>query len=271
MKQVVLTAINIYPVKSLGHIALNEAGVEQRGLQYDRRWMLVDADNNFITQREHPRMALICVRLEREGLEASAPGMRPLLIPFDLKNPAPVTVRIWRSVCEALFVGEESDAWFSEFLDARCRLVYMPDESRREVNPLYAVNDNIVGFADGYPFHLIGEASLEDLNRRLEHPVPVNRFRPNFVVSGSNAYDEDLWKKIRIGGTLFHVVKPCGRCSIPTINQETGRSTGPEPIKTLARFRSVNKDVLFGQYLIAGSGTGRVRVGDEVKITERRI
>lgn len=271
MQEIVLSAINIYPVKSLGGIALSEAKVESRGLQYDRRWLLVDGDGMFLTQREYPRMALCSIRLRAEGLEASAPGMRPLLIPFRLKNPAhSVTVKIWRNVCEALLVGEFADAWFSQFLGASCRLVYMADETRREVNPDYAVKDDIVSFADACPFLLVGESSLEDLNQRLESALPMNRFRPNLIVNGSLAYDEDVWRKVRIGATLFHVVKPCIRCAIATIDQAKGVRTGPEPLKTLARHHAVNNDAHFGQYLIADRDDGTLRVGDRLQVIERR-
>jgi uncharacterized protein YcbX len=269
--QSVLSAINIYPIKSLGGIALSEAKVERRGLQYDRRWMLVDQDNKFITQREYPRMALCSIRVQSEGLDMSAPGMERLLIPFHLKNPAPVTVRVWKSICEAVTVDRFADAWFSRFLAAPCRLVYMPDETRREVNSSYAVNDDIVSFADGYPFHLIGESSLADLNGRLKSPVPMNRFRPNFVVSGSRPFDEDGWSKIRIGATVFHVVKPCERCAIPTIDQETGERTGREPTRTLSRYRTTNNQVLFGRYLIAEREDEILRVGDRIQLIEPTV
>jgi uncharacterized protein YcbX len=268
MTEMILSAINIYPIKSLGGIALNEAKVEARGLQYDRRWLLVDRDDKFITQREYSRMALVSLRLKPDGLEASAPGMKPLLIPFHLKRPVAVTVKIWRSICEALLVGEFADAWFGEFLKTQCRLVYMPDETRRQVNPLYAVGDSIVSFADGYPFHLIGESSLEDLNKRLASLIPMNRFRPNFVVSGTHAYDEDGWKKIRIGATSFHVIKPCGRCVITTIDQVKGERTGQEPLRTLARYRSEDHQIFFGQYLIAGKEGDVLRVGDRLQLIE---
>jgi uncharacterized protein YcbX len=271
MQEIVLSAINIYPIKSLGGIPLREAKVEPRGLQYDRRWLLVDANGTFLTQREYSRLALCSIRLGAEGLEASAPGMDRLLIPFQLNGAATtVTVKIWRSVCEALPVGEFADEWFSRYLGASCRLVYMPDETRREVNPEYAVGRAIVSFADGYPFHLIGEASLRDLNGRLDSSLPMHRFRPNFVVSGTPPYDEDRWRKIRIGATLFHVVKPCERCVITTIDQQAGERAGQEPLRTLARYRALGNNVLFGQYLIADREGGTIRVGDPLHVIERK-
>jgi uncharacterized protein YcbX len=154
-REAVLRSIHVYPVKSLKGVALEEARVERRGLQHDRRWMLVDKSNTFITQRERPRMAMISVRPEAEGLRASAGGMEDLLIPYEPENQERVRVKIWRSVCEALLVGRAVNEWFSRFLQLPCRLVYMPDDVRRAVNPVYAVNRSIVSFADGYPFHLV--------------------------------------------------------------------------------------------------------------------
>ena len=148
----------------------------------------------------------------------------------------------------------------------------MPDESKRAVNPFYAVRKfkDTVSFADGYPFMLLGQASLDDLNSRLAEPVPMNRFRPNFVVSGAEAFEEDNWKKIRIGTTMFHVVKPSERCVMPTIDQARGEKTGVEPLRTLSAYRTKKNKVLFGQNLIAEKAGGLVRVGDEVEILERR-
>ena len=269
-REITLGGLYIYPIKSLKGIALEEAVVERRGLEYDRRWMLVDEENIFITQREHPRMATIKLKLEAEGLRAGAEGMEDLLIPYDTENPARASVRVWRSTCEAAFVSDRADEWFSRFLEAPCRLVYMPDETRREVNPEYSVNQDIVSFADGYPFKLLGEASLDDLNGRLREPVPVNRFRPNFVLKGMAAFVEDEWEKILIGDTLFHVVKPCERCQITTIDQDRGVRTGTDPLKTLATYRTTDNKVLFGQYLIADMEGGLIRVGDTVKIVARK-
>jgi uncharacterized protein YcbX len=266
-QEIALSRLYVYPVKSLKGIALDEAKVERRGLQYDRRWMLVDEENTFITQREHPRMATVALKLDPEGLRASAEGMEDLLIPYTPLKLEPLTVTVWRSVCQALAVADHVDEWFSSFLQTPCRLVYMPDESRREVNPLYAVDQDIVSFADGYPFMLIGEASLDQLNERLnETPVPMNRFRPNFVLKGTTAFAEDEWKEIKIGDTIFHLVKPCDRCQVTTIDQDSGVRAGPEPLKTMATYRTLDNKVLFGQYLIAQAAGGRLRVGDKVSV-----
>jgi uncharacterized protein YcbX len=267
MRELFVSAVNVYPVKSLGGISLAEAVVEQRGLAHDRRWMLVYEDGTFFTQREHPRMALVSLRVEAEGLRATAPGMEELLIPFELNGAEHLTVRVWKSVCDALVVRDETSEWFSRYLGAPCKLVYMPDETRRKVNPEYAVGDDIVSFADGYPFHLIGEASLEDLNTRLDEKLPMNRFRPNFVVNNSPPFAEDNWKQVRIGETLFHVVKSCERCAITTIDQTTA-ARGQEPLKTLAKFRLQGDGIFFGRHLVADEVGGEVKVGDPVEVVK---
>jgi uncharacterized protein YcbX len=264
-----LSEINIYPVKSLKGIPFDEALVEERGLRFDRRWMLVDADSKFITQREFPVMAAVRISLEDDGLLASFNG-RQLRVPLTPENGAARRVSIWSSSVKAVEYPAECSEWFSEVLNIDCRLVMMPDESRRTVNPFYAVRKfkDTVSFADGYPFMLLGQSSLDDLNTRLPDPVPMNRFRPNFVVSGSGAFAEDDWKKIRIGTTVFHVVKPSERCVMPTIDQAAGVKTGVEPLKTLSGFRTTGNKVLFGQNLIAENPGGVVKVDDAVEVLE---
>jgi uncharacterized protein YcbX len=262
-----LTAINIYPIKSLKGIALNEALIERRGLQYDRRWMLVDTNNKFFTQREFPRMATIKIELEPTGLKIDAPNRSSLFVPFDAKGAQAAEVEIWQSRCRGDFVSAEADRWFSEVLDTDCRLVHMPDESLRPVDPDFAVADDLVSFADAYPFMVLPEASLQALNTRLAQEVAMNRFRPNFVVNGSEPFAEDNWKSVTIGETEFHVAKPCARCVMTTVDQERGVKTGAEPLRTLASFRTVQNKVLFGQNLIAMRAGTTVHVGDEVTVT----
>ena len=263
-----LSEINIYPVKSLAGIALESAVVEDRGLRYDRRWMLVDEKRQFITQREVPRMALVKIEVGDDGLRASMNGD---IITVPQLTEETKTVKVWSSSVIGAFYPKEVDEWFSSALGVNCRLVAMPETTKRKVNPFYAVRkfQDTVSFADGYPFLLIGQASLDDLNARLAHPVPMNRFRPNFVVAGSEPFEEDTWKRIRIGSTEFHLVKPCARCVITTVDQATGEKNGKEPLKTLSTFRNRNGNVLFGQNLIAESVGGILRVGDKVEVLPR--
>ncbi len=196
-----------------------------------------------------------------------------LAIQFEPKTNKTESVKIWSSRCRAQLYEDKINQWFSDALETNCRLVLMPAETNRKVNYFYAVHkDDVVSFADAYPFLLIGENSLTDLNSRLENPVPMNRFRPNFVVSGADAFAEDGWTRIRIGDAVFHLVKLCARCVITTIDQSNGIKQGVEPLKTLASFRipkrSVKKKILFGQNLIAEDVGKIVNVGDAVEVLE---
>lgn len=267
-----LSEINIYPIKSLGGISVQSAMVEERGLQFDRRWMLVDTKNKFLTQREFPKMVTINVEILPDNLRVSQ-NENEQAISFEPNTNETASVKIWSSKCRARVYENETNQWFSDVLETDCKLVLMPEETRRKVNYFYAVHkDDAVSFADGYPFLIAGENSLAELNSRLENPVPMNRFRPNFVVSGSEAFAEDEWKQIKIGNAVFHGVKPCGRCVITTIDQSTGKKQGAEPLKTLAAFRipkrSVKRKILFGQNLIAETVGEEISVGDKIEVLE---
>ncbi|MFV0388238.1 MAG: MOSC domain-containing protein [Pyrinomonadaceae bacterium] len=277
-----ISEINIYPIKSLSGISVKSSIVEEKGLQNDRRFMIVDANNDFITQREFSKMVVIETKDLGESLEVSADGFGKLKIQKQFEKTNLVKVRIWRSLCEAIVAKDETNEWFSEVLETKCKLVQMPLQTRRQINERFNRGDEIVSFADGYPLLLIGENSLADLNSKLEKRIPMNRFRPNIVVSGSEAFAEDKWKKINIGNTVFRVTKPCARCVITTIDQKTGISDVKEPLKTLATYRRSRdvipdafeefglgrNDVLFGQNLVAENFGGVVKLGDDVKILE---
>lgn len=270
-----LSEINIYPIKSLGGISLKSSVIENRGLQFDRRWMLVDEKNKFLTQREFPKMATIGVEILEYNLRVATES-ESLEISFEPNSEETASVKIWSSRARAKVYEKEINEWFSDVLQTNCKLVLMPEETRRKVNYFYAVHkDDTVSFADGYPALLIGENSLADLNARLDAPVPMNRFRPNLVVSGADAFAEDGWKQIKIGSVIFHVVKPCARCVITTIDQTKGEKQGTEPLKTLASYRipkrSIKKKILFGQNLIAENVGGKLNVGDKVEVIETKI
>lgn len=268
----ILSEINVYPIKSLRGISQTEAKIERRGLEFDRCWMLVDENNKFMSQRDFPKMATLTVKILDNALEISN-GAENFAVPFSPPTNETATVEIWTSRVKAKIYEGAANEFFSDALQIKCRLARMPDETRRKVNYIYAVHkDDEVSFADALPFLLIGENSLADLNGKLEKPVPMNRFRPGLVVKDSEAFAEDSWKKIKIGGTVFHIVKPCARCVVTTIEQATGEKRGTEPLKTLADYRipkrSVKRKILFGQYLIAESAGEILRVGDEVEILE---
>jgi uncharacterized protein YcbX len=270
-----LSEINIYPIKSLGGISLNESVVEEKGLQYDRRWMLVDEKGMFFTQREFPKMAILKVSLENDGLKVVLEN-ESIEIPFEPDSNDKMNVTVWGSKCKGISYSEAINRWFSDNLQLNCKLVVMPEDSRRKVSPFYAVRkfEDVVSFADGYPVLLIGEGSLNDLNNRLFDPIPMNRFRPNLVVKDSEAFAEDTWKKIKIGDAIFHLVKPCARCVMTTIDQKTGISDGKEPLKTLSTYRLVKSKgeskINFGQNLIAENFGFSVKLGDKVEILESK-
>ena len=261
-----VSQINVYPIKSLKGITVDSAVVENRGLQFDRRWMLVDENRKFLTQRELPTMATISIVVREDSLEVEHEGRR-LEIPGQ-PTVAGRNVSVWTSSVKAAFYSSEIDDWFSNVLGIKCQLAVMTATSKRPVNPFYAVRKfkDEVSFADGYPFLIANEASLDDLNDRLGSPVPMNRFRPNFVITGAPALAEDEWKKIRIGSTLFHVVKSCERCVITTVDQASGTKTGPEPLRTLASYRTKRGKVLFGRYLIVDTPGSTIRVRDPIDV-----
>ncbi|CAN5670326.1 MOSC domain-containing protein [soil metagenome] len=275
-----VSEITVYPVKSLGGISLDESVVEKRGFKNDRRFMLTAENGEFFTQREFPKMATLSIEINENSLEISDLKNEKIEVPFDFEKLKMQKVRVWQSVCEAFVLPENINEWLSDYLETKCRIVYMPDESEREINEKFRQDNEIVSFADGYPFLIIGENSLNDLNEKLETKLPMNRFRPNLVVSGSEVFAEDRWKKIRIGETVFRATKPCARCVITTIEQSVGKFNGKEPLKTLAKYRMAKdvfpddfesldlnaNSVLFGQNLVAENYGGKIKVGDEVKI-----
>ncbi len=256
----------IYPIKSLGGYRVDQAEVTPRGLAHDRRWMLIDHNHRFLTQREHPVMAMLKTQPGDKGFRVfhlQHPD-QSVDIPWETDGPG-IEVAIWGDRCEAIALSPEADAWFSAHLGIPCQLVYMPERSRRQVDRTYAPEGTITGFTDGYPILVISQASLDDLNSRLEIPVPMNRFRPNLVLSGAEAYAEDRMHSFEINGMAFRGVKPCGRCVMTTIDQDTGVA-GKDPLRTLASYRQVGNKVLFGQNVL-GLDKGILHIGDTVSVS----
>ena len=255
----------LYPIKSLGGISVQEAQVEEKGFKYDRRWMLVDQSGKFLTQRQHPQLALLQVALGKSELTVFSKVDPSHKISFDLEmnSGKEMQVSVWGDRVAALQVDSEVSAWFSDFLGMVVDLVLMPESSHRKMDPRYAVQAESVSFADGMPYVIIGQASLDELNGRLAFPVGMDRFRPNLVFSGGEAYAEDQFKQLQIGEVEFQVVKPCARCVMITVDQEKG-TKGKEPLATLATYRTVNNKVYFGQNAVA-LGKGIVRVGDPIQ------
>jgi len=264
-----LAEISLYPIKSCRGSAVDSAIVGKRGIEGDRSLMLITPAGEFLTQRDHPRMALINPQWRGGVLELSAPGMPARAITPIAGGPRR-RVTIWRDTCEAADQGEAAAEWFSAFLDAPCRLVRLADDFTRAVDQKYAPRPtDQAAFSDGFPFLIVSQASLDDLNQRLTTPLPMNRFRPNLVIAGSGPFAEDTWKLIRVGDILFDVVKPCARCAITTTDQATA-VRGKEPLHTLAAYRTVNGEVMFGQNAIHHT-EGRIALGDVVEILETRL
>ncbi len=261
-----VSSITIYPIKSCRGISLQSAIVEERGLRYDRRWMLVDENNSFLSQRKHPKMSLIDIAIRENSLFVSAPKMESISIPLQSEEKENISVTIWDDIVSAIEADEIISEWFSDFLHTDCKLVFQPDESIRTVDAKYARANEHTSFADAFPFLIISDSSLDALNKKLSLPVPMNRFRPNITISGCEPFAEDLWKKIRINNILFSLVKPCARCVVTTIDQVSGE-TGKEPLRTLSEFRTFNNKVMFGQNAITDT-VGEIFIGNAVEIVQ---
>ena len=262
-----LSELWVYPIKSLAGISLSTALAKPLGLEYDRRWMLVDTDGRFVSQRTFPRMAMLELALDQTGLcvwHREQPD-DTLLIPYQTVSSEAIRVEIWDDTVEALLVSEAADRWFSEKLGTLLRLVFMPEAPRRAVDPRYAPAHDHVSFADGYPYLVISQASLDDLNSRLPEPIGMQRFRPNLVVQGALPYAEDTWTNFRIGDVVFRAVKPCARCVLTTLDPVSLKK-GPEPLKTLATYRKQDNKILLGMNTLLVGQEGLLWVGDPIRL-----
>jgi len=261
-----ISQINVYPVKSCAPLSPSVLDVLETGFEHDREWMVVDENNNFVTQRQYPKLALIKAVPKAGDIHLEAPNMPSIDVPI-LEQGRKINTEVWGNPCIAIDQGELVSKWLSDFVGKKFYLVRMAPDFKRGVKSKYqSERKEVVGFADAFPFLLISEESLNDLNSRLIEKVPMNRFRPNIVVSGGRAFQEDTWKKIKIGDIIFRVVKPCDRCEVTTVDQSTGEK-GIEPLETLGKYRTRPKGIMFGQNLLH-EGLGTIRVGDVVEILE---
>ena len=259
----VVSALHVYPIKSCRGIRVQEWPVLARGFAADRRWMIVDQNGRFVTQRELPQLTLVGTELAGDELRLTAPGQPELRMPLAYEQGEARQVQVWRD--QGVGVPHElGSAWFSTYLGARHELVYMPESYQRQVNPERANPGEIVGFADAYPFLIISEASLADLNSRLAEPIGMDRFRPNIVVSGTEPFAEDSYARVQIGEISFRGPKRCERCVVTTVDPTTGER-GREPLRTLAKYRLSDQKVWFGMNLIHDH-RGVLRVGDAVSV-----
>ena len=277
-----ITEINIYPVKSLKGLSLKSGVVEERGFENDRRLMIVDKKGDLVTQREVGGLATVLTRYVEGTLELCLDEQDWIPISDVFDKDRKIRVRVWNSHCEALLADDALNSQISQRFGKELRLVWMPSSTRRRINEAFNRGDEIVSFADGYPFLIIGEKSLEDLNSKLEQAIPMNRFRPNLVFSGAEAFVEDKWKRIKIGETVFRITKPCARCTVTTVDQKTGISAVREPLRTFATYRKSShvyperfkelglrkNDVLFGQNLVAENFGEEIKLGDEVEVIQ---
>lgn len=252
-----IAALFVYPVKGCRGIALSSGRVTERGLQHDREWMVVDTSGRFVTQRTEPRLASIATAISATSLTLTVPGAAPLEVPLDQSGVASA-VTVWRDTVPGIDQGPAAAAWLSERLNGAYRLVRFDPAARRLCNPEYAGDSGAhTAFADGYPLLVLSEASLDDLNARLATPLPIDRFRPNLLLSGVDAYDEDYIDRIDSGGVTLKMVKPCTRCQVTTIDQRT-LERGLEPLRTLAGYRhnALLDGVAFGMNAIVTAGAG---------------
>lgn len=245
-----------------------------KGLQFDRRWMLVDEAGTFMTQRVLPKMALfkLSINDDRISIRYQPVGASVFeSIVLDTTRPADggnIGATIWNDAVDTIEVDPKISKWFSEKLEMTCRLVVFPEPNARLVEKEYRLDHEHVSLADAYPFLIIGQSSLDDLNNRLEQQVGINRFRPNFVFTGGSPYEEDQWKDFAIGDIKFIGVKPCARCVLTTVDQETA-TKGTEPLATLSKYRRKENKVLFGQNVLPiGDTGGYVYEGDRIMLTE---
>ena len=265
-----ITALNIYPVKSCKGIPLQSGRVAVTGLEHDRQWLIVRPDGRFITQREEPRLALIETGLDNGALMLTSTSAGRFAVPVDASGES-VEVTCWKDRCAAFDMGEQAAQWLATHLGQPHRLVRFDTSRKRPSSAdwtggIEALNQ----FSDGFPFLVISQASLDDLNTRLTSPLPMNRFRPNIVIQGVPAYAEDRVDEFRMDGVTLRGVKPCTRCIITTTNQSTAEREGEEPLRTLRTYRlsSELKGVLFGQNAILLTGSGNeLRVGQPLEVT----
>lgn len=267
-----LSQINIFPIKSLDGFSPASAVVEKRGLQHDRRWLITDANGQFMTQRNNGKMALLRATIEDNVLiiREKAKESNDFKIPI-ITEGGKLPVTVWNDTMQAALVSKEANEFLSDFLGKDVLLVKMPDTTERRVDAQYNFGHDIVSFADGYPFLIIGEASMQDLNERLHTPLSIRRFRPNFIFSGGQPYQEDGFKNFKIGDVDFIGVKNCARCVLTTRDPDTG-TKGKEPLKTLQEYRQNGAKTLFGQNVVWDFAkwdkdfSPQIKVGDEIRL-----
>ena len=260
----ILSNIFVYPVKSLAGIQLDTAKILSKGLEHDRRWMIIDEQGQCMTQRVFPDMALFKTLLEDDKLVITFKGEHINIRRPEIGNV--LVAKVWDDQVEVIDGGDEYATWFSERLGVKCRLVYFPEINSRPIDKKYAFRGEHVSLADAYPILLIGQSSLDDLNARMNSPLPMNRFRPNIVVIGTTPYAEDKWSHFKLGSAKLKGVKPCSRCVLTTVDQDSAIK-GREPLVTLSKYRARNNKIYFGQNVMVVK-EGIIKVGDEFHLED---
>ena len=265
-----IESLFIYPVKSLAGIPVDKSNAEIRGFQYDRRWMVTDASGNYLSQKTLPAMALLKTSLTDNGILIQPGDSRsdPVLVPFKSPSHDVIKVKIFDDTVEAMETDPAISRWLSGFLGLSCKLVYMEESTNRYVSRKYSIHQETVSFANSFPYLIISQASFDDLNNRLTKKIPVNRFRPNLVIGGGDPYFEDGIDELSAGEVHFKCMKPCARCKIITVNQETAL-LDDEPLSVLSSYRKSDNDINFG-YRSLCLKEGEVHVGDPVTILSAR-
>jgi uncharacterized protein len=267
-----VTALNIYPVKSCGGIPLQRARLTATGFAHDRQWLIVRPNGRFVTQREVPHLALIRPALEEGTLQLRAPEKPDFRVEID-HGGAATEVVCWRDRCKAIDAGDDAAQWLESFLGQPYRLVrFDPSLPRTSDKTWTGEIDAFNQFSDGFPWLLISQASLDDLNGRLQRRLPMNRFRPNIVVDGLSAFEEDAIYELNTDAIALRPVKPCTRCTITTTDQERGEREGDEPLQTLRdyRFDRELRGVKFGQNVVLSKGIGEwLEVGQRLAVRHR--
>lgn len=254
----------IYPLKSAQGIRVDRMNLDPYGPSMDRRWILLDRDGRFMSQRTHPRMALLSVSLQTHGITVSEPGGGACFLPTR-EEGARFRVSVWDLPGEAVELHGDPASWMSDWFGEPVRVGFMPSDGKRVTGPGF-LPGRPISFADGYPLLLISTASLDELSRRAGRPMEMDRFRPNVVVTGCNAHEEDFWSRVTIGGIPMTGVKPCPRCVATTVDPETG-VRGSEPLATLRSYRMTPDGIYFGQNL-AHEATGSLTRGDWIEVLE---
>ena len=256
-----ITEIHIYPVKSLAGISLSTSKLSRSGLEYDRQWMVVDDQNRFLTQRTHPQMSLVQTDIQKGGLVLSNSKMETYAVPTAAPDMHHIETQVFNDPVSGVELDAITNEWISDALATNCKLVCFPENAIRFCNPKVSKEGDHTKFADAFPLLVISQASLDDLNSRLETPVGMDRFRPNLVVDDCDAFEEDEWSELQINQSRIRMIQTCSRCSVPTVDQQRGLLNGPEPIHTLSTYRRRNGKIIFGSNYTS-DGNLTVSVGD---------